>query len=56
MENRYASRCAMLPARGERPRGCCAAEQHDELTSPHSIELHSVPSQRRIAEYRIGRD
>jgi len=26
------------------------------LTSPHSIEFHSVPSQGRIAEYRIGRD
>jgi hypothetical protein len=44
----------LLRARRERPR-CRAAEQRDEVATPHLIELHSVPSQGRIAEYRIGR-
>jgi hypothetical protein len=29
--------CRLLRARRERPRGCCAAKQRDELASPHSI-------------------
>jgi hypothetical protein len=44
-------RAALAPAHNRR-----ANEQRDELAPPHSIELHSVPSQGRIAEYRIGRD
>src|SRR5262249_52267648 len=32
------------------------AEQRDELAPPQLIELHSVPSQGWIAEYRIGED
>jgi hypothetical protein len=32
MENRYpALRCSLLPARRERPRGRCTAEQPDEI-------------------------
>jgi len=43
-------------ARGERPRRCRAAEQRYELAPFQLIELHSVPSQGRIAEYRISED
>jgi hypothetical protein len=47
----------LLPARRERPRGCRAAEQRDEIAAFQSIELHSIPvSQRRIAGYRIRND
>src|SRR5262249_53199486 len=43
----------LLRARRERPRGgCAAAEQRDERAPFQLIELHSVPSQGRIAEYR----
>jgi hypothetical protein len=42
--------------RRERPRGRRAAEQCDEVAAFQLIELHSVPSQGRIAEYRIGND
>src|SRR6516165_3152794 len=44
-----------LHARGERPRTCCRAER-DELAPFQLIELHSVPSQGRIAGYRISED
>jgi hypothetical protein len=33
----------LLRARRERPCGCCAAEQRDELASFQVIEFHSVP-------------
>jgi len=45
-----------LRPRRERPRRHSAAEQRDELAALQVIELHSVPSQGRIAGYRIGRD
>jgi hypothetical protein len=45
----------LLRPRRERPCRRRAAEQRDELAASHSIELHSVPSQGRIAGYRIGR-
>jgi hypothetical protein len=35
--------CWLLRARRERPRGCRAAEQRDELPS-FLIELHSIPT------------
>jgi hypothetical protein len=38
------------------PRRRRAAEQRDELAPFQLIELHSVPSQGRIAEYRIGEE
>src|SRR5262245_13866525 len=43
----------LLCARRERPRRR-AAEQRDEIAPFQLIELHSVPSRGRIAEYRIG--
>src|SRR5260221_9066775 len=44
----------LLCPRRERPRGCRAAEQRDELASLQLIELHSVPaSQGRIAGYLV---
>jgi hypothetical protein len=45
----------LLRARRERPchRG---AEKRDEVAAFQLIELHSVPSQGRIAEYRIGEE
>src|SRR5262249_22983580 len=45
----------LLRARRERPRGR-TAEQRDELAPLQVIELHSVPSQGRIAGYRIRND
>jgi len=45
---------ALLRARRERPGSGSAAEQRDELATFQLIELHSVPSQGRIAGYRIG--
>src|SRR5262245_20974853 len=45
----------LLRARRERPRSR-AAEQRDELAPLQVIELHSVPSQGRIAGYRIRND
>jgi hypothetical protein len=46
----------LLRARRERARNRRAAEQRDELAPFQLIELHSVPSQGRIAGYRIGED
>jgi hypothetical protein len=46
----------LLRTRREGPRRRCAAEQRYEIASFQLIELHSVPSQGRIAEYRIGED
>src|SRR5262249_35863899 len=36
--------CRLLPARRERPRSSCAAEQGDELAAPHSITSSAVAS------------
>src|SRR5215469_10718930 len=44
-----------MRARCERPRDR-TAEQRDELAPLQVIELHSVPSQGRIAAYRIRND
>src|SRR5262245_9888759 len=43
----------LLRPRRKRPRNRHAADERNELT-PSLIELHSVPSQGRIAEYRIN--
>ena len=45
---------ALLRARRERP-SHRTAEERDEL-APFLIELHSVPSQGRVAGYRISED
>jgi len=41
----------VLPARRERPRGRRTADKRHELASFQLIELHSVPSQGRIADW-----
>jgi hypothetical protein len=48
----------LLRARRQRPSSYRrrAAEQRDELAAPELIEWHSVPSQGRIAGYRISED
>jgi hypothetical protein len=45
----------LLRARRERPRGCRAAEQGDEIASLQLIELHSVPhSQGRLQDIELA--
>jgi hypothetical protein len=44
-----------LRMRRKRPRHSRSAEQSDELAAFQLIEWHSVPSQGRIAGYRIGK-
>ena len=47
----------LLRACRDRPRGCRAAEQRDELAPPHWIEMHLLPKQGTPwAAYRIGED
>ena len=52
----YRIRSLCLRPRRQRPRRRRAAKQRDERAAFQLIELHSVPSQGRIAEYRIGED
>src|SRR5262245_24995954 len=44
----------LLRACRERPRCRRAAEQRDEFATPQLIELHSVPSQGRIADIELA--
>src|SRR5919197_6334200 len=49
MENRYpALRCSLLRGRRERPRGCRAAQQRDELAALH-LRGHSITSSARAS-------
>jgi hypothetical protein len=44
----------LLRPRYERPRKHGAAEHRDELAASQLIELHSVPSQGRIADLTVS--
>jgi hypothetical protein len=42
-------------ARGERPRGCSAAEQRHELAALQLIELHSIPARAELQHIELAR-